>query len=253
MFCALPALKTYTQVSISNDQSLPAASAMLDIQSVTKGLLIPRMTAVQMNAIANPATGLMVFCTDDNLFYFNQGTGAAPSWPVFNSQWKTTGSGIGFTTGNVGIGTLTPLALLSIGSNSQLQINATGNIIRINDVITNWPSAQGASGSFLQNDGSGNLTWTPGSASGVKQIIRGTKVLTSNSTINQNISPDIVPSKSVVSLRHVITGAVGSVYQITHVAIVSALDNNTITFKTTDFAVFGAATVTLEYEIIEYY
>src|SRR5688572_22743183 len=42
----------------------PSASAKLDINSTTQGLLIPRVTAAQRNAIANPATGLMVYDID---------------------------------------------------------------------------------------------------------------------------------------------------------------------------------------------
>ena len=39
-------------------------SAALDVSSTTQGLLPPRMTATQRNAILNPATGLVVFCTN---------------------------------------------------------------------------------------------------------------------------------------------------------------------------------------------
>jgi hypothetical protein len=42
----------------------PQSSAALDITSTSKGLLPPRMTNAQMNAIQNPANGLVVFCTD---------------------------------------------------------------------------------------------------------------------------------------------------------------------------------------------
>lgn len=37
---------------------------MLDVKSINKGLLPPRMNQIQMNSIQNPAEGLMVFCTD---------------------------------------------------------------------------------------------------------------------------------------------------------------------------------------------
>ena len=40
------------------------ASAILDITSTTKGFLPPRMTNAQRTAIATPAVGLIVYCTD---------------------------------------------------------------------------------------------------------------------------------------------------------------------------------------------
>ena len=44
----------------------PAASSKLDITSTTQGVLFPRMTTTQKNAIASPATGLVVFDTTLN-------------------------------------------------------------------------------------------------------------------------------------------------------------------------------------------
>jgi len=43
--------------------SSPNASALLDVQSTTKGVRMPNMTTAQKNAIASPAAGLMVFDT----------------------------------------------------------------------------------------------------------------------------------------------------------------------------------------------
>ncbi len=42
----------------------PHASAALDVTSTNSGLLPPRMTFAQRNAIANPAQGLIIYCTD---------------------------------------------------------------------------------------------------------------------------------------------------------------------------------------------
>ncbi len=42
----------------------PAASAIMEIASTSKGLLIPRMTVAQRNAIAAPATGLLIYQTN---------------------------------------------------------------------------------------------------------------------------------------------------------------------------------------------
>jgi Chaperone of endosialidase/Head domain of trimeric autotransporter adhesin len=53
----------------------PAASALLDVSSTTKGLLAPRMTQTQRDAIATPATGLLVYQTDNTPgFYTYNGT-----------------------------------------------------------------------------------------------------------------------------------------------------------------------------------
>jgi hypothetical protein len=49
------------QVAINTDASAPHNSAMLDIKSNNKGFLPPRMTWPQIQAIQNPAPGLLVF------------------------------------------------------------------------------------------------------------------------------------------------------------------------------------------------
>lgn len=46
-------------LSVSNE-----ASAVLQVSSTTQGLLLPRMTDAQMNAISSPAIGLTVYVTD---------------------------------------------------------------------------------------------------------------------------------------------------------------------------------------------
>ena len=53
---------TYAQVGIGT--TTPDASSALDITSTTKGLLIPRMTAAERDAITSPAQGLIIFCSD---------------------------------------------------------------------------------------------------------------------------------------------------------------------------------------------
>lgn len=52
------------QVKISTDNSPPDNSAMLEVKSIDKGFLPPRMTHSQLNAISNPADGLVVYCID---------------------------------------------------------------------------------------------------------------------------------------------------------------------------------------------
>ena len=113
------------QVAINSNAAAPDNSSMLDVKSTTRGLLIPRMTAAQRDAIASPATGLLILCTDNNLFYSNQGTAAVPSWIMVNSQWLSGASGINYNGGNVGIGTNSPQFLLDVqGMFAYAQIKA---------------------------------------------------------------------------------------------------------------------------------
>ena len=53
----------------------PATSAKLDISSTTQGLLPPRMTGTQRDAIASPATGLVIFNTSTNGLEFKSSSG----------------------------------------------------------------------------------------------------------------------------------------------------------------------------------
>ncbi len=75
---------TYAQVGIGT--TTPDASSALDITSTTKGLLIPRMTNVQRDAISSPATGLMIYQTDGTVgFYYYNGS----SWDEVAATSKT--------------------------------------------------------------------------------------------------------------------------------------------------------------------
>jgi len=61
-------------VSISNEVSTPDPSAMLDVQSTTKGVLIPRLSSVQRTSISSPASGLLVFDNTTQSFWFFSGS-----------------------------------------------------------------------------------------------------------------------------------------------------------------------------------
>lgn len=69
-------------------------------------------------------------------------------------------------TGNVGIGDATPLAMFTVGSGDKFQVDSNGNIIKLNNVTTSFPSSQGAGGSVLVNNGSGTLSWADPTGTG---------------------------------------------------------------------------------------
>jgi uncharacterized protein (TIGR02145 family) len=62
------------QVAVNTDGSTPDNSAMLDVKSTEQGFLPPRMTSSQRDAIALPATGLIIYNTDDNCLQSFQGS-----------------------------------------------------------------------------------------------------------------------------------------------------------------------------------
>jgi hypothetical protein len=70
---------TFAQVGINNET--PDDSAALDITSTTGGLLTPRMTAAQRDAITTPSQGLIIFCTDC-------ASGAGELQIKLSSAWK---------------------------------------------------------------------------------------------------------------------------------------------------------------------
>lgn len=97
------------QVAINTDGTDPNASAMLDVKSTSKGLLIPRMSTAQRTALgAIAVSGLMVYDTDLNKFYYHNGT----IWleGSTGNLWSRSGSAtfITNTNDNVGIGTSIP-------------------------------------------------------------------------------------------------------------------------------------------------
>lgn len=119
-------MNAWSQVAINTDGSLPNSSAMLDVKSTTRGLLLPRMTAAQRDAIVSPATGLLIFCTDNGFYYSNQGTPATPDWVVVNSQWQSDANGIYYSGARVGIGTAPTIYNLDVqGSYPFQRIKAT--------------------------------------------------------------------------------------------------------------------------------
>lgn len=71
MLCVSAA--TFSQVGIGTDS--PDASAVLHLVDSARGFLLPRLTTAQRNAIASPATGLLIYQTDGipGLYYYRTG------------------------------------------------------------------------------------------------------------------------------------------------------------------------------------
>ncbi len=80
----------------------PDASAMFEVRSIAKGLLIPRLTTTQRGTITTPATGLQIYNTTTNALEYYNGT----AWvSLTQNYWLSHANGIQYTSGNVGIKT----------------------------------------------------------------------------------------------------------------------------------------------------
>lgn len=103
----------YGQIGIGTDN--PNGSSILDVTATDKGVLIPRVA--NLGGIASPATGLLVYLTTDNRFYFYDGS----VWKVLN-PWDYQGVGTNLLTApnNTGVGEPNPGSKLSVNGNLAL-------------------------------------------------------------------------------------------------------------------------------------
>ncbi|MFD2824669.1 hypothetical protein ACFS5M_13385 [Lacinutrix iliipiscaria] len=101
----------------------PDDSAMLDISSTDKGLLVPRMTSAQRTSISSPAEGLLVFDTDENAFYFYYDA----SWTKLISE-----NSVSDSTGwaDYADGTYTSASPLSLTSSNKITLPNDASVTR---------------------------------------------------------------------------------------------------------------------------
>ncbi|MDP4199655.1 MAG: hypothetical protein Q8922_03530 [Bacteroidota bacterium] len=182
----------------------PDPSALLDLTSTSKGLLVPRMSEAQKNGIASPATGLLIFETDTattgayagqapTFWYYN-----GSSWiPFLGGGWLLLGNSGTNPTGNF-IGTKDSVDwVIRTNDTERVRIYSGGNMGLINNNNTAeelrlfmpsgsgsyytgfkagvqtaspnyiWPPSDGqATNWVLCTDGFGDLTWRGFSSSG---------------------------------------------------------------------------------------
>jgi hypothetical protein len=145
----------------------PNTSAALEIQSTTKGILIPRMTTIQRNAISSPATGLMVYDNTTNSFWFKSATDWVEVSDTANNVWRKNGTSAYVNVpDNVGIGTNIPQYHLDINKpnasigltdaqTSQFSGSITGNAGDLNIIASRVLLGQGTPGDVILQNSSG--------------------------------------------------------------------------------------------------
>jgi uncharacterized protein (TIGR02145 family) len=87
LLCLVGCSFLFAQVGINADGTSPNSSAMLDVKSTSKGLLPPRMTSSQRNAVSSPVAGLIVFNTDTKTLDIYTGSSWVQLVPA-NMNWS---------------------------------------------------------------------------------------------------------------------------------------------------------------------
>lgn len=151
------------QVAINYDGAPPDGSAMLDIKSSDGGLLVPRLTKTQRNDIGDPATGLLIYQTNERPgFYYFSGV-----------EW---------------------LPLLS-----DTNVRIRGGI-EMGDTSTTgyyFPPVTGSSGQVLQVNNQGDLSWVNVSGVGGNDTLP----LIVDADRNTWVHTEQTPNEDVVRIR----------------------------------------------------
>lgn len=118
-----------TTGSVGIGTATPDASALLELSTTNKGLLLPRLTQLQRDAIQSPAAGLLIYQTDQTPGLYLYG---GSSWSLLPGAAQTTGDNLGnhTATQNLDLGTHT---LVGNGGGTGLQITGNGRLLTTAD------------------------------------------------------------------------------------------------------------------------
>jgi hypothetical protein len=155
-------------VAVNTDGSTADPSAVLDVKSTGQGVLVPRMTLSNRTLITSPATGLLVYQTDNTPgFYYNAGTPVTPNWTLLGA---TGPPGAGFANG-----TSAGQVYLTGGSPfaPQSPQTVTGDITITGTAVTSYnnivPTNKGGAGNvngILSANGAGTVSAASTTGSG---------------------------------------------------------------------------------------
>ena len=227
----------------------PNSSAILDLTSSSKGMLIPRLTLAQKLSIISPATGLMIYQTDGTygLCYYD-----GSSWITLitgGDSWKLTGNSgsiaasnfIGtsdsvdlitktnniermrvLSGGNIGIGTTSPGSTLDIKGTLRLSGSTSGYVglqpaAAAGSTTYTLPSADGTGGQQLTTNGAGLLSWSNQTGTTTNTLSLASNSLTS--TVNgvaatSNAVSGVSNTSAANTLSTTVNGITGSTINI---------------------------------------
>jgi trimeric autotransporter adhesin len=201
------------QVAISSDNSAPHPSAMLDVKSTDKGLLVPRMTSEQRTAMIDPAEGIMVYDTDLHaiFIYYDQWrmcltgstgwqvNGNSATLPSLNFLGTTDNVALKFRVNNIAAGFIDPVTdnaafgNEALGNNPSGKCNTAIGALALTNTSDGWFNVAVGYGSAFRNSGGSNnvgigANTMPENTSGNDNLAIGFQALNSNTSGSSNVA-----------------------------------------------------------------
>ena len=155
-------------LAINTSGAAADASAMLDISSTTKGLLVPRMTTTERNTIGSPADGLIIYnTTTSSLEHYNGSswvslskafvpyTGATAAVNLGGYDLTVNGLTIGLGGGSINTNTANGAGALTLNT-AGASNTAFGHTALYNNTLGNYNSATGNTSLYTNTTGNSN-------------------------------------------------------------------------------------------------
>ncbi|WKZ28868.1 MAG: hypothetical protein QY323_05060 [Patescibacteria group bacterium] len=181
-----------------------ATTGLRVVQNSSNSSLADGFGMVIQYAIDSPSIAETVLAEVGGIRYGADNSGAI----VFNTYNAGAGTEKAriLPNGYFGIGNAAPANKLTVGSaTSTFEVDFSGNVRKINNVIYSWPASQGGASTVLQNDGNGVLTWASSSGGNLNQAYLA-------ATGSPEIS--LTPSVGAVTIADTLSGT-GNIFEIT--------------------------------------
>jgi len=165
---------TFAQIGIGTTS--PDASAVLDMTSTSQGVLIPRMTTTQREAIATPAVGLQVYDTDTNSVWTYNGAAWANGTGGPGKFIDGATPDIAYYEDRVGIGINIFSTAHKLFVDGVMSTDGTNTAARINATYTGSGTSVStyALANIASNTGTGTIGYAIGTRSTVENVAGGT-------------------------------------------------------------------------------
>lgn len=223
--------------SVGLGTTTPNPSAALDITSTAKGVLLPRLTQTQRDAIPSPAQGLLLYNITANCFQVNLGTPGAPNWQCLTTanaadRWGTTGNSGTSETTNF-IGTTDSMSL------HFKVFNQKAGKIGFNSTFFGYKSGQAPNDDGSSNTGFGSHTLTL-NTSGVYNTAIGIEALEYNTTGSSNVAVGVLTlANNAAGYQNTATGNASLLYNT------AGSQNTAVGFQALAFNTTGSSNVAI--------